>query len=308
MSTATVQTAAPRLAISGPPTIPIMQPIPIVPQPQPTSFADGSLLKGSGPQIYMMENHQLRLIPDMQTFNYMGLNANAVQTVTSAVLSSIPTGPPFPSRADGTLLKGSGPAIYVMQGGDRHWIPDPATFNALGYSWGNVQTVADADLNAIPLGTQVPEGGKVIVPQFPITVSRFDSFSGCGGHMNSTATIYATGLLNVVTRTWEDTELRGFAGAVAVSVLDQNQNSLWVSATQKYGVDGTWVGTSDRTDNWSDSVPAEILPNVRFVAIIQQWDQNNVFDDIEAWLSGTATAAGYVKTIATAIGTIVELF
>lgn len=289
------------------PPFPIPGPIPF-PRPVPGSYPDGTLLKASGPQVDMMQNHQRRWIPDPQTFNYMGLNWNAILTISDNEWSSIPAGPQFPSRADGTLLKGSQPNVYVMQNGQRHWIPDPATFDALGYSWADVQTVADADLNAIPLGAQVPEGGKVVLPQFPITATRFDSLPGCGGHMNTTATIFSDGLLNAVTRTWEDTDLRGFEGAVAVAVLDQNQNQLWVSATHKFGVDGKWIGTSDRTDNWSDNVPAEILPDVRYIAIIQQWDQNNVFDDISAWLAGLASAAGYLSTIATAVGTIVALF
>lgn len=38
---------------------------------------------------------------------------------------------PFPSCADGNIYW-DGVAVYVMQGGQRHWIPDPPTYNALG--------------------------------------------------------------------------------------------------------------------------------------------------------------------------------
>ena len=121
-------------------------------------FPDGTLLKASGPEVDMFQGWVgRRHIPDPQTFNYMGLNWGAVQTISDAFWANlIPIGPPFPSRADGTLLQGSGSEVYVMGNGDRHWIPDPATFDALGYKWSNVQPVADADLNAIPLGAQVP--------------------------------------------------------------------------------------------------------------------------------------------------------
>jgi hypothetical protein len=33
---------------------------------------------------------------------------------------------------------------------DRHWIPDEATFEAMGYSWGNIRQLSDNELNAIP--------------------------------------------------------------------------------------------------------------------------------------------------------------
>lgn len=295
------------MPVQGP--IPVPRPFPPFPiPPLPGTYPDGTLLKASGPQVDMMQNHQRRWIPDPATFNYMGLDWNAIQTIPDAQWATIPAGPQFPSRADGTLLQGSQPNVYVMQNGQRHWIPDPATFSALGYSWSDIQVVADADLNVIPLGAQVPEGGKVVTPQFPISASRFDSLSGCGGHMNTNVTIFSDGLLNAVTRTWEDTDLRGFEGAVAVTVLDQNQNPLWVSATHKFGVDGKWIGTSDRTDNWSDNVPPEVLADIRYVAIVQQWNQNNVFDDISAWLAGLAQVAPYLSTIATAVSTIVALF
>jgi hypothetical protein len=55
-------------------------------------------------------------------------------------------------------------------------------------------------------------------------------------------------------------------------------------------------------------VPAEVLSDIRYVAIVQQWDQNNVFDDISAWLAGLAQVAPYLSTIATAVSTIVALF
>lgn len=74
----------------------------------------------------------------------------AAPTVAS---TAAPTAPVYP---DGTLVKGSGPAIYVVRGGQKLWIPDPPTFNALGYSWGAVQTIPDASLTAIPTGTQIP--------------------------------------------------------------------------------------------------------------------------------------------------------
>lgn len=133
-------------------------------------------------------------------------------------------GPPFPSRADGTLLQGSQLNIYLMQGGSRHLIPDAATLTALGYTQADVENVA-CRLKRYSSWAPVPEGGKIVTPQFPITATQFDSLSRCGGHMNTTVTILSDGTLNAVTRTWEDTDLRGFEGAVAAVVLDQKPES-----------------------------------------------------------------------------------
>lgn len=56
---------------------------------------------------------------------------------------------PYP---DGTLLKGSGPEIYVIEAGRRRWIACCITFDAKGYDWNKINFISDQDLNAIPLG------------------------------------------------------------------------------------------------------------------------------------------------------------
>jgi hypothetical protein len=107
---------------------------------------------------------------------------------------------------------------------------------------------------------------------------------------SGSVTVSQSGALNAVTHIWEVTELRGFVGAVAVVLTDANKTPLWVSPTQKYGVDGRAMGTSDRTENWTANVPAALLQHTRGIAIVQRWDPRNVFDDIQAWLNGTAGA------------------
>ena len=146
--------------------------------------------------------------------------------------------------------------------------------------------------------------GGTVVPKFPIQMSQDDSFPGSGGVMQTQVTVYSSGLLNAVTHTHEMTMLRGFKGAVAVAVLDQNKAKLWVSPTQQYGVDGSVFGTSDRTDNWSANIPSEILPQIRYLAIIQQWNPNNVFNDIQTWLNGISNVATQLANIIKVVETI----
>jgi hypothetical protein len=135
---------------------------------------------------------------------------------------------------------------------------------------------------------------------FPVTASQFDNLSGCGGQMTTSVTILSSGALNAVTHTHEMTMFRGFNGAVAVLLLDGNQNQLWVSPTQNFGVDGTFVGRSDRIDNWSASVPTQLLSLARYIAIIQQWTPRGVVADIQNWLAG-------LSSIASSLGPIIQL-
>ena len=149
-----------------------------------------------------------------------------------------------------------------------------------------------------------------VQPVYPILGSQDDCFQGSGGCMhtdvNITRNADGSGHLNAVTRTSERTMLRGFRGSVAVAVLDANRNKLWVSRTETYGVDGTAFGTHDRTENWVDTVPAVLLPNVRYFAIIQKWNPNSAFNNINNWLQGIKTVADELASIIKSVKTIVS--
>jgi hypothetical protein len=76
-----------------------------------------------------------------------------VTTVTTSPVAQIGPFVPAPMFPDGTLIKGSsGPAVSIYSGGQRRWIPDPATFTAMGLNWSDIRIVSDAQYNAIPQG------------------------------------------------------------------------------------------------------------------------------------------------------------
>lgn len=60
---------------------------------------------------------------------------------------------------DGTLVKGSGPAVDLIQNGQRRWIPNPDTFNCMGFNWAAIQTLPDTQYNSIPSGPAFPSIG-----------------------------------------------------------------------------------------------------------------------------------------------------
>lgn len=71
---------------------------------------------------------------------------------------------------DGTLLYGPpDPKIYVIEGGYRHWIPNPQTFNADGYNWSAVVQIDQATLDGIALGVPITpvDGTLLIAPPDP---------------------------------------------------------------------------------------------------------------------------------------------
>ncbi len=144
------------------------------------TYPDGTLLTASGPEADRMQGGQRRWIPDPPTFTCMGLNWGAIQTISDSEWDQIPKGAPYPSRADATLLQGSGPQVYVMAGCQRHLIPD-------------------ADLTAIAEGVQLPSvhtagqyalnggGGWFLGDQF---------FSAGGGAASNAASVDTSGVIN----------------------------------------------------------------------------------------------------------------
>lgn len=147
---------------------------------------------------------------------------------------------------------------------------------------------------------------EVQQPQFPIQAEQRTDLAGCGGHMDTTVTIDAQGHMNAVTHIWEDTDLRGFHGGAVVVLLDANNKPLWASPTEVLGVDGRWVGVSDRTVGWTATVPTSVLPPARGIAIYQAWDPTNIAGVIQQWLTAINTDAALVAGIVKSIVTIYE--
>lgn len=80
----------------------------------------------------------------------LGQRARPRQSQHSLPVFVLPT-----SYPDGTLLKGSGVNVYVIEKGVRRFIPDERTFNSMGYNWNAIKVIPDSDLSSIPQGTDI---------------------------------------------------------------------------------------------------------------------------------------------------------
>ena len=61
----------------------------------PVTFHDGALVKGSGPNVYVISNQQKRLITSESVFKTIGYQWNSVIVTSDAVLDLHPTGDPI---------------------------------------------------------------------------------------------------------------------------------------------------------------------------------------------------------------------
>lgn len=59
-------------------------------------------------------------------------------------------------RADGEIVKATGPSRYLIENGMRRLIPDVDTFKAMGFKEKNVKIIPDPELESLPLGKPLP--------------------------------------------------------------------------------------------------------------------------------------------------------
>jgi hypothetical protein len=120
------------------------------------NYPNGTLLKGSGPAIYVMSGGLKRHMPNMETFEVRRYDWSRIFTLPDSVVDSIPTGRTLPSAlADGNMFMGSGPQVYVMQGGTKRHVLSEAVFTACGYGWDAVGGLSDSTLATIPTGAAI---------------------------------------------------------------------------------------------------------------------------------------------------------
>jgi hypothetical protein len=122
-------------------------------------LANGTLLKNSGGSIYVVSGGGKRLIGGPTVMAACGYSGDAAYTLSVSRLNTIPdivplVAPPCPrlSIGEGRLIEGSGTAVYVMRQGIKRHVPDPATFEANGFLWGNIDTLPNAVVSGITTG------------------------------------------------------------------------------------------------------------------------------------------------------------
>ncbi len=117
------------------------------------------------------------------------------------------------------------------------------------------------------------------------------------GYMNTSFNLDSNGNLNAITKTWTTVRLSGFTGGVSIVFVDASGSAVWSTEQQRYGVDGTVIGNSKRTESWQAKVPPEIRSQIKGYAIVQEPTPRG---RILEWLrssQGQATVKAVVKMI-----------
>lgn len=125
----------------------------ILPESSSLIIRDGLILKGSGPEIYKLDQDKLRWISSMDAFEHLGLTWGDVHVVEDGFLDKFEMGQPLH-----ILLKCSeSPHIYRLENDQKRWIQDMDTFEAEGHVWEDVRFVTCDYLRDLPTGPSIPE-------------------------------------------------------------------------------------------------------------------------------------------------------
>jgi hypothetical protein len=125
----------------------------IMPDSAALVIRDGLVLKGSGPEIYVLQDDKLRWISSLDAFEFYGYRWEQVHVVEDSFLEDFERGKPIH-----VLLKcRTSPHIYALENGQKRWIKDIPTFEAEGYVWEDVKMVECSYLRRLPDGPPIPE-------------------------------------------------------------------------------------------------------------------------------------------------------
>lgn len=125
----------------------------IMPDTTALIIRDGLVVKGSGPEIYVLEDNKLRWISSLEAFDYFDYRWEQVHLVDDSFLEDFEQGQPLH-----VLLKcQSSPHVYALENGKKRWIRDIPTFETQGYVWEDVKFVTCDHLRRLPDGPPIPE-------------------------------------------------------------------------------------------------------------------------------------------------------
>ncbi|MDD5589880.1 MAG: N-acetylmuramoyl-L-alanine amidase [Candidatus Portnoybacteria bacterium] len=112
---------------------------------------DKTLISDPAGKVFYIENGRKRWITSGQLFGVLKYKWSSVVKKTADFVAGILEGAPM-SYPAGTLARGSSPAVYLIEKGEKREFISGQSFIQQGYQWKKVIQVADSELAIYPLG------------------------------------------------------------------------------------------------------------------------------------------------------------
>lgn len=111
----------------------------------PTGNTLAYLVKGSGNEVYIVDNGTKHHIINQKAFIFWNLSSADVATISNSDLSAFSTSFDF-----SYVMKGSGEKVYFIDEGKKIHIRNQFTFNQYGFNGQDITVATDSWLNALP--------------------------------------------------------------------------------------------------------------------------------------------------------------
>ncbi|PIU01670.1 hypothetical protein COT68_01970 [bacterium (Candidatus Torokbacteria) CG09_land_8_20_14_0_10_42_11] len=129
----------------------------------------GNLIQATGSKaVYLTiyneaeERVEKMMITNLSVFKARGYNFSRVINVDQGEVDGYPNSSIRLTYPNGTLIRGSGPAIYVIENNRKRHIANLKVLTDLGYRISNARKISDSELASIPGGPSVQSGVKKI--------------------------------------------------------------------------------------------------------------------------------------------------
>lgn len=131
-----------------------------------STFSDGMLLKGRGPEVYVIEHGAKRWIPNPATFKKLFYDSGKITKVSEDILNNYPKGNNIGNDfSDGALIRsGKSPKVYLYDNGKLRWITDPDVFNSNNFVWENIIVVPVSIVSSKRKGVDIKMGEFTLLP------------------------------------------------------------------------------------------------------------------------------------------------
>lgn len=123
-------------------------------------YPNGTLAKGSGAAIYLIQDGQKREFTSANIFEALGYSWSKIKKIYDEEIILYPLGEHF-KYPDGSLVRAKNtPAVYLIKDGQRQPFLSAQNFLANGYSWSQIKEIESAELAVHPerLAVKYPNG------------------------------------------------------------------------------------------------------------------------------------------------------
>jgi len=124
----------------------------IYPQGDDMRIRTGTIVKGSGSNVYKIVNDQKKHFPTADVYLLRGYDWDMIWRVDDRELSSYPEGLKVGAEAVGRVLKGKGSEVYYVEEDSKRHFPNAEVFLGLGYTWRDIKTISDTELSKFQTG------------------------------------------------------------------------------------------------------------------------------------------------------------